>query len=209
MAPNASSSAGMPAAYPEFRDIHRYRDHRLGLVAKILPGEFYVTEQEEWIITVLGSCVSACIRDPHTGVGGMNHFMLPVDRNTTGEVCISGANRYGNFAMENLINTILKHGGRRAALEVKVVGGGNILAHMTDIGKNNIEFVRSYLATEGFDAIGEDLGGTQPRRVHYDPHSGAVRVKKLRDQSRDTAVREQRFMETFEAKPVAGDIELF
>lgn len=212
----------LPGCYSEFRTIDRYIDHKLGATAKILPGEYYVTESEEWITTVLGSCISACIRDPRAGIGGMNHFMLPLDKTApaadpstplsrrTPTDLLSGANRYGNFAMENLINTILKHGGRRHALEVKIVGGGNVLDYMNDIGSNNIVFVRNYLETEGFEIVGQDVGGSSPRRVLYHPITGVVRVRKPRETQRDTAAREQQMIQSFEQKPVeAGEVELF
>lgn len=115
-----------------FEGIQRYWDRERQMpAAKILPGEYYVSNQNELITTVLGSCVSACIRDPVAGIGGMNHFMLPNSErgNWNGKHSIaSNATRYGNFAMEHMINDILKHGGERGNLEVKVFGGGKSLA---------------------------------------------------------------------------------
>ena len=147
----------LPRVLPGFEHINRYWDpvHRAYAV-KLLPGEYYVTVEHEMIVTVLGSCVSACIRDPIRGIGGMNHFMLPAgqredDRWQYGRM--DAAARYGYYAMELLINTILKHGGNRAHLEVKIVGEGRILSHMTDIGQRNITFVREYLRTEGLQVV--------------------------------------------------------
>lgn len=145
-----------------FSDINRYWDRQRKLyAAKILPGQYYVTTQDELIVTVLGSCVSACIRDPAMGIGGMNHFMLPLGADSSKLMSRnSDATRYGNFAMEKLINDILKNGGRRDYLEIKVFGGGKVIQHMTetDIGGRNIRFVREFLATEGFSIASEDLG---------------------------------------------------
>jgi len=196
-----------------FNHINRYWDKtRDGVSAKILPGEYYVTPDDEYVITVLGSCVSACIRDRVFGIGGMNHFMLPkkVTDYDDSPVDMSDAARYGNYAMEHLINDILKNGGRRENLEVKIVGGGSIIANMTNIGLKNVEFVRKYLETEGFAVLGEDVGDVYPRKVAYHPLSGKVKVKKMRSQHNSTiVVREERYMNTIEEVPVSGDVELF
>ncbi len=204
-----------PHALPNFKSINRYWDKvNNTFTAKILPGEFYVTTNHELITTVLGSCVSACIRDPIFGIGGMNHFMLPLEGEHGSSVWKnagnSAATRYGNVAMELLINNILKHGGSRDNLEVKVFGGGKILAQMTDIGWRNIEFVRGYLQIEGFVIKGECLGDTHPRKVNYDPMTGKVRVKKLRSLHNNTIVnREQTYMHDLDKQPAEGEIDLF
>jgi chemotaxis protein CheD len=183
-------------------------------MVKVLPGEFYVTPKtDEVLVTVLGSCVSACIRDQRAGIGGMNHFMLPVgqrddDKWQYGHM--DAAARYGNYAMELLINTILKHGGHRAHLEVKIVGGGRILTHMTDIGQRNIAFVREYLRTEGLQVMAEDVGDIHPRKVYYLPSLGKVRMQKLRALHNDTIVRrEKAYLHSLAHQPVHGDVELF
>ncbi len=183
--------------------------------AKILPGEFYVSCQGEMIGTVLGSCISACIRDKVIGVGGMNHFMLPVKGgNSTdgwGGSEVSASLRYGNWAMEYLINEILKQGGHRDRLEVKIFGGGQVLANMTDIGSRNIEFVRAYLFKEGLKVVSEDVGDVFPRKVLYFPDTGAVKLKKLRKVNNSTVEQRERqyitSINTEEAK--GGDVELF
>jgi chemotaxis protein CheD len=206
---------GMPTNAPKplkgFGHINRYYDKtREKVAAKILPGEYYVTVNDEFITTVLGSCVSACIRDKVFGIGGMNHFMLPSDFKGESAASLSDAARYGNYAMEHMINDILKNGGRKENLEVKIVGGGRIIANMTNIGTKNIEFVRSYISTEGLKLIGEDVGGNHPRKVMYHPPTGRVNVKKLRAMHNNTIVdREEQYMNELEVKPVAGDVELF
>lgn len=204
-----------PHALSGFSFINRYWDKvNNTFTAKILPGEFYVTTHHELITTVLGSCVSACIRDPIFGIGGMNHFMLPLEGENSSTAWKnagnSAATRYGNVAMELLINNILKHGGERGNLEVKVFGGGRILAQMTDVGRRNIEFVREYLQTEGLTIHSEDLGDTTPRKVIYDPITGKVRVKKLRSLHNDTIIhREKTYMRNLEQQPTEGEIDLF
>lgn len=205
---------GLPAALPQFEHINRYWDKVTGVcAAKILPGQYYVTLHGEAVVTVLGSCVSACVRDRKLGVGGMNHFMLPGNRGDRdgGNVMIpSDSNRYGNYAMESLINDILKAGGRRENLEVKIVGGGRILENMTNIGNMNIEFVRKYILTEGLTLLGEDVGDVYPRKVMYFPAEGRVRVKKLRSLHNNTIIeRETSYQKTLEMEKVGGEIELF
>ncbi len=212
--PFPSSRVGLPAALPQFAHINRYWDKVSGLcAAKILPGQYYVTLHGEAVVTVLGSCVSACVRDKMLGVGGMNHFMLPTDYADPNELIAmlpSDANRYGNYAMEALINDILKAGGRRENLEVKIVGGGRILENMTNIGRMNIEFVRNYIHTEGLTLIGEDVGDIYPRKVMYLPAEGKVRVKKLRSLHNNTIIeRETSYRKTLESEKVGGDVELF
>ena len=127
-----------------------YFDRNFGLdAAKLLPGEYYVTGRDMVLVTVLGSCVTACIRDSGTGIGGMNHFMLP-DSNADEDSPLSTSARYGTYAMEILINHITKLGAQRALLEAKVFGGGNVLPGMTaaNVGQRNADFVLDFLATE-------------------------------------------------------------
>jgi len=202
-----------PRALPGFAHINRYWDEAHGMyAAKLLPGEYYVTVEQETIVTVLGSCVSACVRDPVFGVGGMNHFMLPVNQgNGSWELNGVGAStRYGSYAMEQLINDVLKHGGNRENLEVKVFGGGRILAQMTDIGRMNIEFVEKYIRTEGLRVLARDLGDIYPRKVYFTPSIGKAFVKRLRSLHNDTIVaRETEYLNQLKQQPVAGEVTLF
>ena len=201
----------LPPALPGYEHINRYWDREnASFAAKILPGQYYVSMTGEIITTVLGSCISACIRDRRTGIGGMNHFMLPKDGNAPPSANNSAAARYGNYAMETLINDILKNGGRRPNLEVKVFGGGQILAQMTDIGASNIRFIHEYLELENLYLAAEDVGGQSPRKVLYYPDSGRVRVRKLRVLKNETIIqRERQYLNKLEERPVTGNIELF
>lgn len=178
---------------------------------KILPGEFYVTKDDERIETVLGSCISACVRDPIAGVGGMNHFMLPVDKNSSAARSeLSDANRYGNYAMENLVNALLRLGAKRERLEFKLFGGGRIMSSMTNVGWYNIGFAFDYVYTEGFKIVSQDIGDIYPRKVVYYPLSGRVRVRRLNAMhNQSLADQENRYINNIESKPVEGDIELF
>jgi chemotaxis protein CheD len=204
----------LPRALPGFDAVNRYWDLQHDMpAAKILPGEYYVTNADEIITTVLGSCVSACIRDRARLVGGMNHFMLPAsDSGDWGgsSSLTSTSTRYGNYAMEHMINEILKHGGQRRNLEVKIFGGGQMIQAMTNIGKRNINFVRQYLAVEGLQVVSEDLGDIYPRKIIYFPASGRVRLKKLMTMHNDTIVRrEQAYQRDLRLHPLEGSIELF
>jgi chemotaxis protein CheD len=201
-------------ALPQFGHIQRYWDAQSATIAaKLLPGDYYVTREKEMICTVLGSCVSACVRDAVLGIGGMNHFMLPLDRSrgpSAWDDASSAATRYGNVAMERLINDLLNVGARRANLEFKLVGGGKVLAAMTDVGAHNIDFIRSYMRTEGFSVAGEDLGGIHPRKVHFYPETGIVRVKKLVSTRTDAIfARERSYLQDVTTAPSSGDVELF
>lgn len=202
---------------PEFSHVNHYWDKYRGkVVAKILPGEFYMTREDVMIATTLGSCISACIWDERVGIGGMNHFMLPLTEKEAHEVdwgqrgLASDATRYGNFAMEHLINMILKHGGRRVNLRAKVFGGGKVLKKMSDVGQRNTEFVLNYLEKENIELLGADLGEIYPRKVLFEPNSGRAFVKKLDNLHNDTiARRESDYRSSIDKEPVDGDIELF
>lgn len=210
-----TSTSRLPLALPGFEHVRRAWNNTYdAFSARLLPGEYYVTACNEAVYTTLGSCISACIRDRVTGVGGMNHFMLPASAAASKDGWkasgVSDATRYGNYAMEHLINEILKNGGKRQNLEVKLFGGGRIMANMTDVGLRNIEFAHDYLETERLRVISEDTGDIFPRMVVYFPTSGKAQVKRLRSLHTNTiADQEVKYLETIEAKPVSGDVELF
>lgn len=200
---------------PGFQNIKRYWDNINNIItAKLLPGEYYVTNEDEMITTVLGSCISACIRDKVSGIGGMNHFMLPETTQARldegRESVVGNATRYGNYAMEHLINTILSNGGKRKNLEIKVFGGGKIIQNMGDVGQKNIRFVLDYIDTEGLLLLSQDLGDIYPRKVNFYPKTGRVRMKKIQDIHNNTIVsRENQYRRTIKDIPVEGDVELF
>lgn len=209
----AQGAGAIMPALPGFGHINRYWDDtHHSVTAKILPGEYYVTDRDEMIVTVLGSCVSACVRDAVSGIGGMNHFMLPMERGSGGSWEVPGVDastRYGSHAMERLINDILKHGGRRANLEVKVFGGGKIIAHMADVGLKNIEFVRAYIDGEGLRLVASDLGDSYPRKVYYRPATGKVYMKRLLRMHNDTIVERERAYQQELVRTRDGGVTLF
>jgi chemotaxis protein CheD len=182
--------------------------------AKILPGEYYFTGKDMMIVTTLGSCVSACLRDSVSGVGGMNHFMLPENglENTETENPVSPSMRYGTYAMEVLINELLKAGARRENLEAKVFGGGNVLRGFVamNVGERNAHFVRNFLRAESIRIVAEDLNDIHPRKVYFFPRSGRVLVKKLRLLNNNTLVnREQDYASRLRASEMAGSVDMF
>ena len=212
-----AAESPMPSAVRGFEKIQRYWDPALAhWNAKILPGEYYVTRSDEVITTVLGSCISACIRDPAAQVGGMNHFMLPEDSSSGDgnrwlDPVAGLATRYGSHAMESLINELLKLGANRSRFEVKLFGAGRILASVTDVGARNIDFVHDYLKTEGLRTLAEDLGDIYPRRVAYFPGTGKVKVRRLRPlDATAIAERERKYLSDIgTGASQGGDVELF
>jgi chemotaxis protein CheD len=191
-----------------FEHVHHHWDAMASSwIVQILPGEYYVTQSDEIIATVLGSCVSTCIRDRNTGLGGMNHFMLPEDprRDARGD-----ALRYGCFALERLINELTKRGADRDQLQIKVFGGGQMFASLSDIGQSNVEFVRNYLSDEGLTSDVEDVGGPWARRVRYYPANGKVLVKHLpMGEATRICTQEEDFRAKLQSERQAGEIELF
>ena len=211
----SQSKSQLPAVAAGFEHVKRYWDPGCDRwSAKILPGEYFVTRSDEAITTVLGSCIAACIRDPATRIGGMNHFMLPEDGSPGKSSWIDGpgglATRYGSYAMESLINELMKLGARRDRLEVKLFGGGRILSSMTDVGQKNIAFARDFLKVEGFKIAAEDVGDVCPRRVIYFPATGVVMLKRLRALDVSAiAQRESIYLTRLATKPAGDDVELF
>lgn len=195
-----------------FAHIRRMRDTRFPYeIAAILPGEFFVSPDPMIIYTVLGSCVSACIRDPVAGVGGMNHFMLPKPR-AVGNDSWGETTRYGSYAMESLINDIIKRGGSKSRLEIKLFGAGRIYEGNIDVGARNAEWVLDYLKAEGLTACRTDLGDVFPRKIYYFTESGRVLMKKIeRVKNHTIAERESEYAAKIQSKEQAWaeDVTLF
>lgn len=207
----ADSSAGAQASEQiDGFATNLYQDRSFDMpAAKILPGEFFVTSEDMLLVTVLGSCVAACIRDTASGIAGLNHFMLPesCEKNV-----VSNAARYGAHAMELLINHLLKAGARRSRLEAKVFGGGSVLGNQisSKVGERNADFVLKFLDTENIPVVAKDLLDSYPRKVYFFSSSGRVLVRKLHRVHNDTLFnRERDYRNRIEQSKVAGDIELF
>ncbi|WP_265259487.1 chemoreceptor glutamine deamidase CheD [Verminephrobacter aporrectodeae] len=143
--------------------------------AKVLPGEYFVSDESMIIMTVLGSCIAACLWDSRAHVGGMNHFMLP-----DGDLA-DASGRYGSYAMELLINEMLKLGARRETMQAKIFGGAQVMHKFTtmNVGERNTQFVLNYLHTERIPIVSEDVLDIYPRKVVFFPVTGKAMVKRL------------------------------
>jgi chemotaxis protein CheD len=198
--------------YHEVLSPNLYYDRHFNMdAAKILPGEYYVTTRDMLVVTVLGSCVSACLRDKTNGIGGMNHFMLPHSDNDP-QNPVSTSARYGTYAMEMLINHLTKLGAKRSNFEAKVFGGGNVLRGFTvsNVGARNADFVLDFLRTEKINIVAEDLLDIYPRKVYYFPKTGRVLIKKLKGVHNNTIVeREKDYESRLDYAKMEGDVELF
>jgi len=185
-----------------------YADHHFQYDAvKVLPGEYFVSNEELVIMTVLGSCIAACIWDGKARTGGMNHFMLP-DGDSA-----DGSGRYGSYAMELLINEMLKLGARRESMQAKIFGGAQVMAGFTtmNVGERNTKFVLDYLATERIPVVSQDVLDIHPRKVCFFPVSGKALVKRLAHSHPETlAVEERKGNAQSVAKSTAGgSVDLF
>jgi chemotaxis protein CheD len=189
-------------------DVMRYFDSRFKVTAaKLLPTQYLVVDDDTALTTTLGSCVAACLRDPVLKIGGMNHFLLP-----EGNVGDGAPARYGSYAMELLINDLLKRGAHRKRLEAKVFGGANVLKGFTSnpVGTRNAEFVLAYLDAERIPVVAEDLRGIHPRKVFFFPQTGKVMVNRLpHAHGAEVAATETAVRTRLSRTPVSGGVELF
>jgi chemotaxis protein CheD len=178
---------------------------------KILPGQYHAGKGEAVITTVLGSCVSTCLWDPLERIGGMNHFMLPRDMAQPSPPCTASA-RFGVYAMEVLINDMIRLGAGRHRLVAKVFGGARLLAGMAamDVGAKNCAFVLEFLQVEGIRLLAQDLQDVCPRKVYFFPGSGQVKVKRLHlPPNGPVQRREQEYLSNLSDNTGGGEIEIF
>jgi chemotaxis protein CheD len=166
-----------------------YEAHFQSDAVKILPGEYFVFDEDLLIMTTLGSCIAVCLWDRQAHIGGMNHFMLP--EGGSGSI---DSGRYGSYAMELLINELMKMGATRSTLEAKVFGGGAVLQGMNslNVGERNTTFVMDYLKTERIPVVSKDVLDIYPRKVCFFPHSGKAMVKRLAPSNPDAIVAQER-----------------
>jgi chemotaxis protein CheD len=190
---------------------NRYYDQHFQCdVVKILPGEYFATTDNTIIVTVLGSCVAVCLRDPKARIGGMNHFLLPSDNSPTFSP-ISESIRYGVYAMELLINQMLKLGADKSRLEAKVFGGANLLKGVVgnSMGERNAEFILVYLQTEQIPIMANDLLGNYPRKVYFSAVSGDVNIRKIKSLHNSTIMdRESEYRMRIRQTPKSGEVEM-
>ncbi|MBV8464400.1 MAG: chemoreceptor glutamine deamidase CheD [Burkholderiales bacterium] len=189
-------------------DTHFQRD-----TAKIVPGEYYATARDMLLVTVLGSCVCACLRDRVNGIAGMNHFMLPDKSSNIESSPTSLPARYGAYAMEALINEMLKLGAQRRYMEAKIFGGADVLQGLggnMNVGRRNAEFIQRYLQAEAIQMVAHDLLGHQPRKVYFFCSSGKVMVKRIKALNNDTLLqREFEYRAHLLRDRLDGDVVLF
>jgi chemotaxis protein CheD len=191
---------GYPSAQP-FWDPNRslWKVH-------LSPGDLCISDRDDLVMTTcLGSCISACIWDEKRGIGGMNHFLLPIGEQDRFSAKTA---RYGSNAMELLINDLLKYGAWRSRLKAKIFGGGRMLGLSQDIGGRNIEFTRDYIEREGLTLMAESVGGNQARRLEFHPVTGRARAKSL-GMTEQVKVQEETFLRKVAIDPAEGEIELF
>jgi chemotaxis protein CheD len=171
----------------------------------VVQGEYAVIAEPNVVLsTILGSCVATCMWDPVAHVGGMNHFLLPGDAETSGDSL-----KYGLNSMELLINGLLQKGASRASLRAKLFGGAQVTRGLADIGAKNAEFARRFLKVEGVPLVAESLGGFQARRVRFWPATGRAIQLLLSPTDTEVVKVERKVVEAPAADPAAGSVELF
>jgi chemotaxis protein CheD len=184
-----------------------YDAHFGNEAVKVLPGEFFVHDEDILIMTTLGSCIAACLWDRERKVGGINHFLLP-EAGGGGD----SSGRYGAFAMDLLIGELVKRGATRSSMEAKVFGGGAVISGMNtiNVGERNTAFVLNYLRTERITVVSKDVEGIHPRKVCFLPASGKAMVKRLASANTEALAAQERAAAS-RAAPVssAGSVDLF
>lgn len=192
-----------------------YWDAHFGKEAvKVLPGEFFVHDEDVLVMTTLGSCIAACLWDRERRVGGMNHFLLP-DGGGSGPAGGDASGRYGSFAMDQLIGELVKRGATRSTMEAKIFGGGAVIGGMSslNVGERNTDFVLEYLRTERITVVSKDVMGVYPRKVCYLPASGKAMVKRLATTNTDALVAQERSaaqrMGSAAGAAAGGTVDLF
>jgi chemotaxis protein CheD len=183
-------------------------DHHFQYEAvKVLPGEYFMTGEDLVIMTVLGSCIAACLWDGKAKVGGMNHFMLP-DGDS-----LDAFGRYGSYAMELLINEMLKSGARRESMQAKIFGGAQVMHSFTtmNVGERNTQFVIDYLQTERIPVVSKDVLDIYPRKVCFFPVTGKALVKRLAHSHPEELVAQERKgnAATVARSTSGGSVDLF
>ncbi len=147
---------------------------------EIFAGDFYATKEQGVVLTtLLGSCISVCMKDRVTGIVGINHFMLPGTVRLE-EIIFNEDARYGINAMEKMINSMMKLGAKRASLQAKVFGGGRVLdTKLNNVAQSNMEFAMAYLEMETIPVLKSDVGGNFGRKLYFFPENYAVYLKKV------------------------------
>lgn len=168
-----------------------------------MPGDHYVSDKDVVIVTLLGSCVSACLYDPLRRVVGMNHFMLSVKKHAGSmPLCLTEGGRYGVHAMELIINGMLRLGAKKENLRAKVFGGSSLFSTASDaenfngVGETNCRFILEFLRDEGIRLVASNLGGNEGRVIRFHSKDFSVYQRRIkRTITPDLVKREKRFWE--------------
>lgn len=189
---NAAAPLSHPSVPPRERMLH------------VVQGEFAVVDQPNVVLTtILGSCVATCMWDPIAQVGGMNHFLLPGDEDSSGDEV-----KYGVNAMELLINGLLQRGAARGRLQAKLFGGARVINSFSDIGAKNAAFAQQFLRAENIACAAQSLGGDRARRIRFWPTNGKA-GQMLIDPTHADVVRAERARPAAPPPSAAGSVELF
>jgi len=141
----------------------------------LYPAELYVSKVPYQINTILGSCVTVCLYDPILNIGGMNHFMLPY---WNGQGLASP--KYGNIAIEKLLDKMLSFGCNKSSIKAKIFGGGEVIETQIvqfHIGARNIEVARLALEEKKIQIVSSSVGGKLGRKIEFMTSTGEVRQK--------------------------------
>lgn len=178
----------------------------------VVQGEQHVDNNPDAVLTtILGSCIAACLWDPVSGYGGMNHFLLPGDESQVVDARNPGPSaRYGVHAMELLVNALLRRGARRESLRAKLFGGARMIRGLTDVGNLNAGFAEKFLQAEGIPIEGGSLRGDYGRRIQFWPVSGRARQVFLQGESQAKSLFQDEYKTSVtKTAGQTGDIELF
>ncbi len=162
--------------------MYNYFDNKLNKSSlNIAPGEYYATGEDIIINTVLGSCVSVALYDPVLKIAGLNHFMLAESKYIDHSDGFFKIERYGLYAMESLINSLIKLGGNKNRFQAKVFGGSRVLEgkESMDIGGENIKFAEKFLEAERIPILNHDTGGNRARRIYLFPQSFRILMRRV------------------------------
>ncbi|MEE8483129.1 MAG: response regulator [Nitrospinota bacterium] len=155
----------------------------------VLPGEIAVSRQPAVIATLLGSCVAVCLYNINGKFGGMNHFMLP-----TGERP-EMRGKYGDWATDKLVETLLRLDPQINNYEAYLYGGGAVVGHLSvgvGIGDKNIDMAISRMAHHGIPVKGQELGGTNGRKIFFDTSTGKVEMRMIEKSEQTQALENKK-----------------
>ncbi len=147
----------------------------------LYPSALFAHPEPHLVDTILGSCVAICLYDKTKQIGGINHYMLPF-WNGTG----LASPKYGNIAIEKLVERMLAMGSKIDNLQAKVFGGGEVVQTQNNlfrIGERNIEIAEKVLKELKIPVTAKSVGGKQGRKIRFNTHTGEVMMKFIQKQN--------------------------